>query len=168
MAFDARRGRMVFFGMDTATWEYFVPLSATLTPFGNGCPGTTGIPSLAAAPGSLPWLGQTLVCRLTNLPSTPTALPFGVLGASRSSWLGIALPVDLTVLGAPGCSLLVSADQILALANVSGTAQWQLPIPNLAALLGGTLFQQALVVDAGANALGASFSNATMATIGDH
>ncbi len=170
MTFDPVRGRLVLFGDELAgntTWEYFTPLQATHISFGSGCAGTAGTPTLAAAPGSLPWLGEILSCRLTNLPNSSVAVPFGFVGVSRQLWLGISLPFDLGQLGAPGCQLLTSVEIQQPLTNGAGVAQWQLALPATVSLLGASFYQQALVLDPTANAFGAVFSNGTHATIGD-
>jgi hypothetical protein len=170
MAHDALRGRMVFVatGGPSETWEYFVPRQATWVPFGTACTGSGGVPGLAAAGNSLPWLGETLTVQLTNLPNAPTSVPFGLLGSSRTSWLGFTLPLELSAVGAPGCTLYTSIDAVVQLVNTAGTAQWQFAIPSTIALHGANFYQQALVLDPGTNGLGAVFTNAARATIGDH
>ncbi len=160
---------MVFFVSSTQpqTWEYFTPLQARHVSLGAGCAGSAGVPVLAAAPASLPWLGETLTCTLTNLPNLPLAVPFGLIGVSRQTWLGIPLPFDVASLGAPGCFLLTSVETSVQLVNNMGVAQWQFSIPATVSLLGASFYQQALVLDPTANAFGAVFSNGAHATIGD-
>ena len=46
------------------------------------------------------------------------------------------------------------------------SATWDLPIPYIGSLVGQSLYQQAFVIDPGANPLGAVVSNAGTARIG--
>ena len=90
----------------------------------------------------------------------------GLLGLSSTLWQTYALPLNLNFLRMTGCQLFVSIDDTVPLTNVAGTASWQLAVPNVAALVGGRFYQQGFVLDVGANALGATMSNALQATIG--
>jgi hypothetical protein len=78
----------------------------------------------------------------------------------------VRLPLDLTSLGLPGCELLVSGNVIEPLIVAGGIARWSLPVPPDPALVGATFHQQALVVDAGANAAGLLVSNGASGRIG--
>lgn len=147
----------------------FTPPAASFAPFGAGCAGTAGVPSLAAAAGSLPQLGNTFTLALASLPpATPLALVvFGGSNSVNANGLGTyPLPIDLGVLGMPGCLQLVSADLLLLVPAASGQAQWQLPIANAPGLLGLTFHVQALVLDAGVNAFGATMTNGGTGRIG--
>lgn len=168
MTFDPLRGRVVLFGDNTTgntTWEYFAPVQAGYQRFGVACTGSAGLPSLDAAVGTLPWAGYSFSSVLQNVPATAPCV--GLIGVSRQSWQAFSLPIDLSVVGAPGCSAFVSVEAVFQLANVGGSATWPLPIPWAAALLGARFYQQALVLDPSANALGATVSNAAEAVIGD-
>jgi len=87
-------------------------------------------------------------------------------GASSSRWGAVTLPVDLSGLGMPGCTLHCSAEVALPLANLAGTASLVLPIPNSAALVGGVFYNQAFALDPPANPLGLIVSNAGAGTVG--
>ena len=65
----------------------------------------------------------------------------GAMGVSRSSWLGLPLPFDLTPAGIPGCLLHQSADVTIALGapNGTGLVPWSIAIPNNPLLLGSEL-----------------------------
>jgi hypothetical protein len=90
-----------------------------------------------------------------------------MLGAARTQRNGVPLPIDLTVVGMPGCSLLQSGEIVgFRLADGSGTAAFQLPIPPAPALLGFDVFTQSFVLDAGANPPGWLASAAIALTIG--
>ena len=131
--------------------------------FAPGCTGTAGIPGNAAT--SLPKLGQSLTVALTNLAGT-TNVAFFVLGASRTTSSAGPLPLDLGVIGAPGCLLRTSLDVTLTATGTAGSALLTIPIPNAPSLLCGRLYTQALGLDAGANGLGATTSDAAAVILG--
>lgn len=175
MAYDPVRQRIVLFG-GTAnwapsqplqsnflgdTWELALPAGASYTPFGVGCAGSRGVPTLTASGGSLPHAGQLFQATVTNLPFTAPAFLF--LGLSNTGYGGLPLPLNLGFLGAPACSLLVSGDDVSLVTNVLGTGHWQWTIPNVP---GAVFYNQAFVFDAAANPLGITTSNGAHATIG--
>lgn len=117
---------------------------ATVTSFGTGCPTTAGAVQLNAV--SMPYAGSTFVHEIAGGP----ALSFvGILafGGSNTNWNGLPLPLDLTVVGAPGCQALVSLDVLVTvlLTNGAGSAAWALP--NQASLVGQGFFTQGVVLD---------------------
>ena len=174
MTFDPTQQRLVLYGVfgsgppQPQHWvRYtFADPQAKWTAFGFGCVGTAGTPSLAIAPGSLPWAGYPFVVNVTNLPASSLRVPFGLLGVSRSSWQGLSLPVDLGVIGMPGCNLHVGMDVTFPLSAPTGTASWSLTLPASPTFVGSSLYQQVCVLDPGANALGVSISNAGEAYVG--
>jgi hypothetical protein len=160
MAYDADREVLVFFG--NQTWEYAAMSQARAEPYGKGCPGTAGIPALAPRGGQRPWLGDPFTLELSNVPSALAAIVW--LGASRTAWGPVPLPLDLTMVGMPGCSLLASPDVLLP---VPPNGRLLLAIPSQRTLLGGAFFNQAFVLDPPVNALGLTASNGVAATIGE-
>ncbi len=146
------------------TWTFSSPPVASYEQFGTGCAGSVGVPVLDAAPGSLPRIDSTFTLQLTNLPAGNTA--FVIFGFSNTDWAGIPLPADLTPFGLPGCTVYLSVDAAFPVANPSGTAQFDLPIPNDPSLVGLTFFNQALVLDPGVNFFGAVVTNAGEGVIG--
>jgi len=175
MAHDALHNTIVVFGGNggsgprtNETWEYFIvnQTSGIYATFGAGCPGTAGVPRLSAAPEQLPWVGETFTTELSSLPSNPLFVPLGVVGTSKTKWRAFNLPLSLDFIGMPGCTLHVSIDAAVALGNSGGRAVWPLPIPLEWTLAGHSFYQQALVLDRNANALGLTVSNAGQATIG--
>jgi hypothetical protein len=90
-------------------------------------------------------------------------------GSSNTSWGAIPLPLDLTSLGAPGCSLLASGNLLIGATAVSagGTGGVTLGIPNDAALVGLNFYNQYAVVDPSANVLGFAFSRGGNGKIGN-
>jgi hypothetical protein len=174
MAFDAARGNVVLFGGSNNgrslddTWVLQPSVLGRVVPFGNGCRGSAGTPTLRSRGGSVPWIGETLELEVTGVPSGVLGVPFGMLGASRDRWLGHVLPLALDPIGMPGCVLLVAPELVQVLTHTSGVAQWTLPIPNLYVLVGQSFFVQGVILDRLTNPLGAITSDAAEATIGVH
>jgi hypothetical protein len=161
MAFDPVRNRVVLYSR-SYTWEYGPVHPATVTPFGNGCPGSAGSPSLAAT--LLPWLGDTSIITITSVPANTLVLV--LLGYSNTSWPPLALPFSLAAAGMPGCTLYASG-QLIVPAIVNGTtASLPLAIPQGPELLGAPFYAQSLVLDPPANAPGLTVSNAGAGRIG--
>jgi hypothetical protein len=159
VAYDfARRGTVLFGGTDISfgylndTWIWSTPTPASATAFGAGCPGSIGVPLLANDDFRLPWLGDTLAMRVSNLAPTAPAVFFAT-GISPST------PLDLGMFGMPGCNGLVLSPTAEFAPVAGGSAVWQLNVPNSASLVGVHLYQQALVLEPGVNAAGAVISN---------
>jgi len=152
-------GRGAFASVDEVYWSDVGDASAgTIAPFGSGCIGTNGTPVLH---GERPFrIASTRSVRLNNQPAG--APWFGMLGPDDDQWLGMTLPIDLSVLGAPQCMLRTG---IVAHELVSG-ADWTITVPAALPLLGARVRLQAFVLDAGANALGATTSNGVRVKIG--
>jgi hypothetical protein len=141
------------------TWSFQSPLPADVAPFGSGCAGTAGTPALGAAPFTLSWLGDTM-------RNVVEAIPVGEPGAVFVSSVGSTPPIPLGGVGMPGCDLLVPIDVVEFRAATAGRAEWALAIPNTPSLAGATFRQQAFVLDAAANVLGLTASNAVLVTLG--
>lgn len=128
-------------------------ITATVTPFGDGC----GLGSTADwNANSLPTLGNaTFQLGLVGGPAN--ALVALVLGDSRyqSSLLGVPLPFDLAPFGAVGCRL--SVNPVVPLAYVSnnqGAVAQIVPIPANPTLAGIEFVAQWFVADANVGPLG--------------
>jgi hypothetical protein len=135
---------------------------ASYTLYGAGCAGTAGVPSnTISAP---PQIGTSPLISFGNLPAPQIAI--AVLGLSNTVYGAIPLPVDLGILGAPGCPARASLDVTLALVGAGGVASFAMPIPNDPLLIGFTFYTQALVLDPPLNALGLSTSDAAVAIVG--
>ena len=123
--------------------------------FGAGCAGTLGIPTVTNT--TQPVVGGTLS---TNLANLQFGIAVMVIGVSNTLSGGlIPLPLDLGVLGAPGCNLRVSLDVTDTVIGAGTTANWNFAIPNNPALVGFQLFNQAASVDT-TNAFGFVMSDA--------
>ncbi len=130
---------------------------------GPGCPGFSATPVLTATP---PSIGESVTITASQFPAN--SLLYLVQGNSSLSWYGNLLPFDLTVFGAPGCFLRVSANIVRdGVANGSGTYSTSLPIAANTALLGIRFYLQAFSTDGRANVWGHATSNALTLTIGN-
>jgi hypothetical protein len=145
------------------TWFYRAAQS-TVVPLGAACAGA-GVPApqLGLTP-LLPYIGSSFAVRLGNVPAG--ALPLLAFGDDRPQWNGLALPVDLSPLGATGCSLQLAPLDTLAAAPAGGAAVWTITVPNNLALIDLHLRLQAGVFAAGVNAAGVLTSNALTCTFG--
>lgn len=170
MVYDADRGVSVMWvdGQPPTTWEYVVagPVAASFTQFGQGCPGPSGVPTLAAATGSLPHLGTTFTAQLQNLPPSPINLPFGVISLEATTWNGTPLPVSLDPFGFTGCQAWIAPEIGMALANNAGAATWSLAVPLDLDLIGVGFYLQGAVLAPGWNPGGIVFSNAGSGVVG--
>ena len=98
-------------------------------------------------------------------PNSPVVL---VIGFSRRQWTGLSLPFDLSMIGAPDCTLYTSLNRTLpAMSDQAGRATVRLPIPDDTSLIGQTYYSQFVAIDPSANLLGLTTSNAMVATIGN-
>lgn len=138
MAYDSKRQKLWAFGGYPVSggdlWECSNPNPASfalLQP--PGCAlGTTGVPRLGPAPGSLPWRGQPFDVELTGLP------PTGIVSSLLLVGIPPAVSVSLAPIGFPLCTLYVFPAPIQVPMAVSGPgkASVTLPIPALAGLVG--------------------------------
>ena len=143
----------------------FLPVrrAAAYTPYGAGCAGALGVPVLARATGSLPLPGTMFTATISGAPAGLALMATGLSDAQSG---GLLLPLSLAALGMPGCQLFAEALQLDTVAGASSTLAWSWALPAGGALLGLRFYQQALVLDPAANALGLVVSNAAAATIG--
>lgn len=167
IAHDFARNRIVAFGGVVAntglrddTWEY----GAQFQPFGIGCPGTAGTPTITAT--SLPILGSTFSGVVNNLP---TNAPFvaALLGVSRTQWYSGSLPALCTQWGMPGCRVYQSTDETVLLPVFGGTAQWNWAMPAWPGFVGTVVHMQAMAFDAGVNPAGQTLSAAATIVLGN-
>lgn len=147
----------------TTAWQDASPV-ASYTPFGTGCAGALGIPTLAAQAGSRPALGSTFV-------AVAGGLPFGIavlqVGLSNTLMAGtVPLPLPLASIGMPSCDLLVDPLLSFVLTGAGNTANWSFPVPGTQTLFGAQFFSQAFPLDPTANSLGFAASQGTTGTIG--
>jgi hypothetical protein len=137
--------------------------SASYGWFGSGCGGTLPVARNTAV--LLPRVGQTMALQFTNAPADVGLL---FLGFSRtlSPTLG-SLPVDLSLVGAPGCAARVDPETSYFLVGTGGVLQHALAIPNDPVFACLPFYTQAFVFDASANAFGGVVSDAAAGVVGN-
>ncbi len=167
IAHDFARNRIVAFGGVVAnnglrddTWEY----GAQFQPFGIGCSGTAGIPTMAAS--TLPVVGAPFSGQITNLPAA-SPLVAVLFGVSRTQWIPGSLPMLLTQWGMPGCRVYQSMDEKVLLPVTNGTAAWNWLVPGWPGLGGLALHMQVMAFDPGVNAAGQTMSGAATIVLGN-
>lgn len=130
--------------------------------FGTGCPGALGVPTLAAAPGSLPRLGTTFSATIGNLP---VGVGLMITGFSNTLAGGaIPLPLPLGSVGFPGCDLLVDPVVTDTVVGAGTSANWNLTIPPLSVFLNFQFYNQGASLDTGPTFL--TFANGARARVG--
>jgi len=164
--YDTQRGEVLMFGgaspagFTSDLWRYKTNSPANATPFGAGCAGSVGVPYLANAPYSLPWIGDTARTRVYNLsPITPGAIFVTSLTPSF-------LPMSLAPIGAPGCDLLLQPDVLTLEIASESHADSAVSIPFSVSLAGLSIYQQAFPFEAGVNPLGMIASNGLRLILG--
>jgi len=142
---------------------YFLASSARVGPtttyigFAPGCAGS--LPATRLVPRDTPRIGRTLQVTLFDLPVDIAMIAMGLQS------LPAALP--LASFGMPGCDWHVPLDGVALLAGQNQQAQFLLPIPDLASLVGLRFYHQALVLDPSAgNTFGAVVSDAAEGVVG--
>lgn len=167
-ATDLTQGKPLLFGGNRLSpslqWfggtHLFTAAAPAATPFGGGCAGSAGTPTLGSAPS--PFLGSPWSTYVADVPLN--APLFLAIGLSNAAWGTAALPLDLTVLGMNGCDLLISPDLLLFAPPQAATAVTvPIALPNDALLAGQTIYVQAMVLDAAANPFGATLTGAVAA-----
>jgi len=164
---DATTGATQSYTLLSGAWNVYTTawqdLAGSFDPFGHGCSGVLGEPVLAAAPGSLPTVGQPFTVQLANVP-IPVAL--FAAGLSNTTSGGVPLPVDLGFLGMPGCPLLVDPMFLDLEVSASVAVSHVYQVPNQSNLVGLLFYVQGFPFDGTANALGIVASNGGAGRIG--
>ena len=112
-----------------------------------------------------PDIGQSYAVHLED--ALPSAFCCILLGASRTSFNGHALPYSLAPLGGGSCTVLVSHQSLLlGTTNAAGAFEASIPLVNNAMFIGSKIYNQGLIVDLAANDLGFVLTNALEVTIG--
>jgi hypothetical protein len=150
-------------GTFTQAWTYRVSCAPGYAGYGAGCRGSNQqVPSLTNT--GLPRLNQQFTVDLSQaVPSRPAFLFFGL---SRTQWLTLRLPFDLTPIGAP-CMVLSSGEiQFPTAVGATGNASVRFSVPNNMSLIGAPFFNQYWITDPGNNPLNLSASNGGAGVIG--
>lgn len=150
-------------GTNNETWVYTSP--STVTPtyavYGGGCAGSNGIPSNLSTGARL---GQNFVVDVGNCPAPELAL-FYIGISNTTSNLG-PLPIDLSVLGAPGCFARISPDLSQFGFGASNLVSFSTAIPNDPYFLSISIYTQAFPFSS-VNTFGLIASDAAQAVIGN-
>jgi hypothetical protein len=142
---------------------------ASMTTSGTGCLSSFGtVPRIQRRTNSSgltyverPLIGTLMVGDMTQCP--PFSPIFIGAGFQEQN-----PPIDLGVIGAPGCYALIVASLFdLVVAGPSGTANWYLSVPFNQAFVGAIVEYQGLVFDPIANPLGLVTSNRLRAIVGN-
>ena len=145
-----------------ATWNNYVPGQLQSLP-GAGCAGSNGTP-LHTATGT-PSIAGTMQYAVANAP--PATLAIIDFGFSNTMWNGAPLPVNLSVVGAPGCWQRIDPRLLftsVTLAN--GATTYSVTFANNPSLIGAELFSQWAIYDPMANSFGFTVSNAMRTVLG--
>jgi arylsulfatase A-like enzyme len=128
--------------------------------FGSGCAGASGPPHMRAQ--TMPTVGSSFFFQVDDM-SSAAILPLALLGFSDTSVNGIPLPISLSSLGMPGCSLYVSAD---GYPHPAPNGWGAFAIPNYAVYDRMVFHLQAFVVEPGANHSGVIASSGLHCIVG--
>lgn len=98
----------------------------------------------------------------TRFAGSSSTWAFLVVGSSNQTWGGTSLPFDLP--GATGCKLYTNPVVVQVARTVAADPRglvrfWSTPVPKLAALQGFLFYEQCLVHEPAANAIGIRASN---------
>jgi hypothetical protein len=165
--FDTMRNQVITFGGTGSnrylrdTWAHGD--ASSYASHGAGCPGSLGVPTLAARAGSAPMPGSTLLVDLANLPFGTAVMAMGFSDRSSGPF---TLPLDLGPFGMNGCRLLVDPLATLLVTGPNQTATWSLYLPQIPGLASLEFFNQAFVLDPGINPAGVTVSNGGRARVG--
>jgi dienelactone hydrolase len=113
---------------------FALPAQGAAVPYGAGCTAATAV-GFAPNPGA----GRI---QLFEVGVAPGVLPIAVLGTSSSSWGAVTLPLPLSGLGLPGCSLLTDPASTSWTTPAGNVAEYTLAVPPSPALAGAQVFGQ--------------------------
>lgn len=159
LAFLPSERHMIQFGGQTGSSTYYgdtKEFGARVDPYGAGCAGSNGTPSLSV--NDAPRLGQSWTVTASNLNPS---LSLGVLVFGVTQLPGIDLG---PILDMPSCLAFTTPDASTGLSGAGGVASWQWPAVGGA--IGDTFYCQALCYDPGVNGFGFTISNALRSTLG--
>lgn len=162
---DNTAGTVSAFGTpETATTANGGPVRGFGVVMGLDASTNTATPQLYT--DTTPQIGDSFRVRVRQAKASTLAAM--VLGWSNTSSGGNPLPVDLGVLGAPGCQILVDPLVITPLTTTAtGTTNLQYQLPNDIYALGHSFYNQAWILDAAANPLGLVATNAGHGVFGN-
>jgi hypothetical protein len=171
LVYDARLQQVLMLGGTDAAMSSFADsletygeaIPGSLTSQGQGCAGSLGVPQLVVPAGTQgPEVGSSTRLQVLNAAGWVMA-NFGV---SNTVDRGQLLPVDLSLIGMPGCTQQVSLDAVVGIAPSAGVASVKLVVPAVPLLLNAHFYVQAFVLDPTANSGGMVTTNHMVATVG--
>lgn len=132
------------------------PNQAAVVPIGTGCaPSGFAIPTIDSI--ATPGIGVAVGVDFSS-PSTPGSFALVLFGfsSSFSPTLGVPLPLDLSIVGLPGCSLYTSAEIVSGLLlDGSGAGSFSFVVPGVTTKWCGAEFTyQSFVLASGGDILG--------------
>lgn len=136
-----------------------VTASADASVFGEGCLGSNGRPTMSYS--GQPRLGGTVRTHVAQV--RPRTVAISVLGFDRQS---PRFPLDLTRVGAPGCSLFQSVDAVATRSTGNGSFTMSFVIPVSKAFVGVSFGQQFFIHEPKWNALHLASTNHGRVLIG--
>ncbi len=152
-----------YFRNDGVSGAWTGPYTSYAWTYRVSCVSGGRVPALGVA--GVPEIGTSFAVKLDG--AVPNAKAFLLLGASNTTWNGLALPFDLKPMGGPGCRLLSSAEFMIPTStNTAGMASVTLQVPNVPTLVDGLFYNQFYVFDANANPLGLAWTNGGAGKIG--
>lgn len=163
-----RRVMWMGFGtlVDSNLWEYRPIDRAEYSLIGSGCAGSAGVPTITTTDLG-PFADDVFTALVANVPAPAAGATVGLLGFRDDVWGPLLLPAELTDIGMPGCTLRNDLGAVWVLPVTGNLATWDLLIPATAPpLFGLRFFQQALRLDATANAAGMTLSNQGRGVVG--
>ena len=134
-------------GTFTQAWTYRVTCAPGYAAYGAGCRASNQMVPVLGNTG-VPRINQSFSIDLSQAPASRAVILF--IGASRTVWGAIPLPLDLTPFGAP-CNVLAF--------DAVGTASINISVPNNLALVGAAFYNQFWLIDPGNNAMNLAASN---------
>jgi len=136
-----------------------VSTDAETSLLGQGCSGTSGIPTMTFS-GSAQ-IGKSFSIHLSQ--AVPGSIAVYVFGGSNAA---PTFPIDLSPMGAAGCKLYVSPDIQFPVATGTGSSVLPLQVPLDTTLVGLRMWNQVFVFDKSANKLGIVTSNCGRIRVG--
>ncbi|MHC5064931.1 MAG: hypothetical protein ACYTG5_13275, partial [Planctomycetota bacterium] len=115
---------------------------------GSACPDVLGLPLKLSWEGCFS-LGESIEVTMTGL-SAPGAAQFIALGNDDQNWAGLPLPLDLAVIGSPGCFIFNDQDRLFDVSGnlTGGSTQLDIPVDQ-PSLIGSTFFWQGMIINTG-------------------
>lgn len=112
-----------------------------------------------------PLLGTSMQIDLSG--GQPFLPAFFFWGFTDTNWVGLPIPVDLAIFGAPGCNVWTSSETPnFLLLDPNGRATQTIAVPATATLSGFTFFNQVAMTEPAANPMGLKVSNAGRGVLG--